>query len=395
MITDKTTLNYFLNIEEKDVTRTFIIKNFGFLNEVRKYDPQDTIIIPAGKYGKVKKNTKPCKTTLGIWVFNKYFIEDVSNVLGYINEPLTQKLYEKLDEKLSFALNEDKITAEQLVRYEDKYQFFLSFIFVLSSHYSENFFRVSDKIRTKKKKLIKENKEALEKGDFKVSDKIEKELTNEAINILGPNDEGLEQFKSGAKGSIDNHFKNIYIMKGAIKNIDPVKGFDVGVSSYMDGISKDEYVLFGNSLVAGVYAKSNNTAIGGYWVKLFIRALQHVVQSETNDCHTDRYIDVALTDGNIRGWIYGYIIEGTKLVELTTDNMNKYIGKKVKMRYSSMCECKDGICQTCSSTLFKRIGITKIGMTTVGYPNTIMQKNMKKFHDSTIRIFDVDVTKIW
>ena len=36
--------------------------------------------------------------------------------------------------------------------------------------------------------------------------------------------------------------------------------------------------------------------------------------------------------------MYSYIVEGSRLVELTSDNRDSYIGKTVKFRYSGLCE---------------------------------------------------------
>lgn len=395
LISDKKTIDYFLNITEKDIDFDFLLNNFCYINDVRKYDPQSRIIIPIGKYGLKRKNKKPCETTLGIWVINKFLFESLNDVIGYVNEEINQSKYEELNERLSYALLEDKITQEQFIRYEDKYQFLLQFVIFFSSHYSESFFRTSQLLRKYKQKILKDNKEALDNGDYKVAAQIEKDLTKKAIELLGKEDEGLEQFKSGAKGSINNHFKNIFLMKGAMKEPDISKGFSIGTSSYMDGISKEEYVKFANGLLGGVYAKSNNTAVGGYWVKLFIRALQHIKLSDMDDCGTKDYITVKLGKKDIGNWMYSYIIEGNKLVELNMDNRDKYLDKIVKIRFSSLCKCKDGICHKCASSLFEKLDIINIGITCVGIPNTIMQKNMKKFHDTTIKVHKIDVEDIW
>ena len=75
--------------------------------------------------------------------------------------------------------------------------------------------------------------------------------------------------------------------------------------------------------------------------RLLLYAYQDVTLDEPGtDCGTKRYVTVNLTNDNVADWMYCYIIDGDKLVELTSDNMNKYIGKKVKVRFSSLCENK-------------------------------------------------------
>ena len=88
--------------------------------------------------------------------------------------------------------------------------------------------------------------------------------------------------------------------------------------------------------------------------------------------------------------MYSYIVEsGNRLVELTSDNRDSYLGKKVKFRYSGLCESEKGICNKCAGNLFTRLGIKNVGVASYVIPASIKLKSMKTFHDSTIKIFDM------
>ena len=93
--------------------------------------------------------------------------------------------------------------------------------------------------------------------------------------------------------------------------------------------------------------------------------------------------------------MYSYIIEGSKLVELTSQNKSKYIGKKVKVRFSALCESKTGICNKCMGNLYYRLDKTNVGTSLTQIPS--VQKNiaMKSFHDSTQSLYDMDLEKIF
>ena len=104
---------------------------------------------------------------------------------------------------------------------------------------------------------------------------IEKELLDYSREIL-KDDPSMDMFNSGARASFENNFKNMFVSKGAVKNPDPTKGYDLITSSYMDGIGKDEYAAFAASLSAGPYSRAKKTETGGYWEKLFLRAFQHL-----------------------------------------------------------------------------------------------------------------------
>ena len=92
--------------------------------------------------------------------------------------------------------------------------------------------------------------------------------------------------------------------------------------------------------------------------------------------------------------MYSYIIDKGNLVELTTENQDKYLGKKVKMRFSSMCKSKTGICNKCAGNLFYRIGIKNIGLTCSKPGTTLVNMGMKKFHDKSIKVYDIDINDI-
>ena len=91
--------------------------------------------------------------------------------------------------------------------------------------------------------------------------------------------------------------------------------------------------------------------------------------------------------------MYCYVIEGNKLVEITSDNMDKYIGKTIKIRYSSMCKAKNGICNACAGNAFYRQGRINVGMETPQVASKIKNIFMKSFHDSQVKLYEMDPMK--
>lgn len=121
--------------------------------------------------------------------------------------------------------------------------------------------------------------------------------------------------------------------------------------------------------------------------------MQHLKLLEPgSDCGTKRYLEVSLTSDNIDDYMYSYIIEGSKLVELTSDLRDKYIGKKVKIRYSSMCEAKNGyFCSKCAGNLWYRLGIRHVGLITTQLPSRVKLVAMKSFHSNQVVLEDMNV----
>ena len=398
-ITSPKDIEYLVNIKEKDITTSFIMDTFGEFETGQRFRPYDIIEIPANSYGSEgKKNKKPFVTTVGIWIFNKYFIEeDLFDMFKYVNKTIDKKMYGKLNNEISVAVLEDRLPLETMKRFNMKTQKCMPYISILAPNYTDKMLTCTEVINKKKKELYKKYEEQIKKGDEIAASRMEKELLDFAIEYMG-DDPSMDMFISGARGSIGNNFKNMFVMKGVIKDPDPnaKQKYNVAMSNYIDGISPDEYALFANSLAAGPYARAKKTENGGYREKLFLRAFQHLtLDPPGSDCGTKRYIEVILTESNINEWMYSYIIEGSKLVELTSQNKSKYIGKKVKVRFSALCESKTGICNKCMGNLYYRLDKTNVGTSLTQIPS--VQKNiaMKSFHDSTQSLYDMDLEKIF
>lgn len=399
-ITSPKDIEYVANISEKDITTTFIMETFGQFDNGQRFRPYDIIEIPPNSYGpEGKKNKNSFTTTVGIYVFNKYFIEPhLFDLFGYINQTVNSKLFGSINNKLSEAVLEDKLPISAMDDFMMKTQKCMPYISILAPNYTDKMLKCSKAFAKKKAELYKKYKDQIDKGDEVAATKMEKELMNFAIEYMG-DDPSMDMFISGARGNIDNNFKNMFVMKGVVKDPDPnaKQKYNVALSNYIDGIAPNEYALFANSLAAGPYARAKKTEQGGYREKLFLRAFQHItLDAEGSDCGTKRYLEVVLTDKNINLWMYSYIIDGSKLVELTSDNRSKYLGKKVKIRFSAFCESKTGICNKCMGNLYYRLGGKEnVGTSLTQIPSTQKNISMKAFHDSTQKLYEMNLEEVF
>lgn len=395
-ITDPKDIEYLLAITEDECTKlSFAMDMFGEFNDTRRFQPYDLVDIPVGSYGpEGNKNSNIIKTTVGIWVFNKAFIEqDLFELFGYINEPITSKMFKKINKQVSYAVVEDKVPLDALKRLITKTEKFQPYCNILSASITENMMSIPKAISKKKQELLKKYEKELDEHDPVVSQKIEQELIKDCKEML-KDDPSIDMINSGAKIDWNNNFKNMFVMKGASKNPDPLNPngeYTVIKSDLTTGIKPDEYAAFSDSLAFGPYARAKKTADGGAWEKIFVKALEHLtVLEEGSDCGTKRYKEILLTGDNIDDWMYSYIVESSRLVELTSDNRDSYIGKKVKLRYSGLCESEKGICNKCAGNLFTRLGIKNVGVASYVIPAKIKLKSMKNFHDSTVKTFDME-----
>ena len=391
MLTNKEDIDFFLNLDRETCFKTsFMMDTFGDFGKGPKYHTYDTIVIPPNSYGPDgHKNSNSFTTTLGIWVFNKAFIETkLFDIFGYINENIGKKTIENIMNTLSSKVLEDKIPVNYLKEFINECNKFMPYVIVLSPAYSAKMLTCTKQIETKKKELLKKYVKEMETNPEHTITVIEKELIEFAMEYL-KDDESMDIWRSGALGDIGNNFKNMYIMKGLVKDPDPNKGYNVITSSYMDGVKAKDYSNLANTLAAGPYARSKKTELGGYWEKLLLVAFQHLTIAE-DDCHTKRTIKVYLTEKNASRYKYNYIVDHGRLVELTSDVMPKYYNTWVNMRFSALCESKKGICNVCMGNLFKRLGIVNVGCAAPQVASVLKNISMKSFHDSQVKTTKID-----
>ena len=405
LITKKEDVEYLLSVKEEDITTSFIMENFADFGDGPRFQPYDLIEVPIGAYGgklpngKEKRNKNKFTTGIGRLIFNKFFFEsepELLEAIGYIDADVTKKIYGKTLNQLGYLMLEGKVSEEVYKRFCKKSQKMIPYVSILSPNHSDNMLTITKKINKRKEQLLKEHATELAAKDdnaVKVFDQISNELLAYAKELM-KDDPAMDMFTSGAGGSFENNFKNMFIMRGAVKDPTPNKGYNFITSNYVDGINKDEYAAIANTLAAGPYARSKKTEVGGYWEKLFMAAFQHIVLLDPgSDCGTDRYIEMQVTDKNIDSIMYSYAIVGSKLIEITSENRDQFIGKKVKLRFSSMCKAKNGICNKCAGNLFYRLGIKNVGAATPQIPSKLKLLSMKLFHDDQLNFVEMDPMK--
>lgn len=394
-ITNSKDIEYLLSLKENDITDSVMFEMFGEFDGKIRFNPYDTFEVPKGAFtnGKIK-NLEPFVTTVGLWIFNRYFIESkLITELGYINETLTKKKLGWINSTLSYALLEDRIELDDLKEYINKCQKFMPYVSILTPNHTMKMLLCCKAMDKKKAELYNKYKEGIDAGDPVIAEQMSNDLLDYAKQYL-KDDESMDQYNSNAIGTFDNNFKNMFLMKGAAKDPDPLKGYNIIQSSYMDGISKEEYSDFAKSLTAGPYYRAKKTEVGGYWEKLFLPAYSHIqLDKPGSDCGTSRTVTVNVTKDNISSIMYCYVKEGSKLTEITSKNKDSFIGKTIQIRFSSMCKNPNKICNKCAGNLYYRIGITNIGMTIPQIASVLKNICMKNFHDSTVRTSEMDPMK--
>lgn len=376
-------------------------------NKKALYDPSDQFELNLEKfdrlaYGKDELIVRTVKsktvlTTVGRYIFNLYVNNPddlfVYKLVGYINKPLSGDEMNAVDSELGKALIEKEITGDQFIDYLDRRDNLGYFVVnFLGANLTVKGMIPLKSVTDRKKALFKQNEEEIANGNISIVSDMEKELLDLANNELKGGDD-LEIFKSGARGTFDNNYKNTSVMRGVLFSSDGQKRVAISEGNLMDGIPKDEIPFYNDLSIYSFYSKGVETQEGGYVSKQLASSFQGLVLDEPgSNCGTKKTITIKLTEKNRDKYLMRYIIEKGSLVLLDKENTPSRVGTYVNMRSPLYCT-NENICSKCAGELYYRLGITNVGLIANIVGTTILNLNMKKFHDTSIKVREFDVEK--
>ena len=122
---------------------------------------------------------------------------------------------------------------------------------VITTSFTRSSIIVPDSVKKLKKDLLKKYKKELQNHDNRASEKIENALVAKVKEEL-KDDVGMDLYVSGARGSIGNNYKNINLIRGAVKN-SMTGEFDIIGNSFWDGLKKEDIPAHANTIVQGAY----------------------------------------------------------------------------------------------------------------------------------------------
>jgi hypothetical protein len=261
-------VNTFQNMKPSDITFEWLVDNFGNLTSMAggtrsitqaksKFNTTDIVNIKIPYLGFTGK------TTLGRLLYTKIIVEGcgLEKVIGFVNEPITNGKNVGIEKLIANALKDDKINVDQMYKYIDTRDWLgLQLHSVICTSFTMRTLVLPKEIDVLRKELFKKYKKELEANDEKVAELVEKELIDKTKSLL-KNDVGMDLYTSGARGSINNNYKNINLMRGAVKNLQ-TGGYDVITKSLMDGLDKKDMAAHSNQITLGAYPKAvkvNNT----------------------------------------------------------------------------------------------------------------------------------------
>lgn len=369
-----------------DLIRSLIAYKYVNKKRYRQFAPNAALTIPKG----MLKNKEPIQTTLGRLLFYKLVIEhstlDQFIKFDRINRVLTAKEYDKVEGEITGLLVSDKIDTRIFKKFIDNRDWFgLQLHALVTVSFTPNTVKTPASVKKLRDELFEKYKDELEAGDLIVANKIENQLIEKMVEEIKDDPEnGYDIYASGARGSVNNHMKNMFIMRGGVFN--PVTGKqDIMKTCFSEGLRKEDFTAASNSVVGGAYPKSCATADSGYLAKQLMAAMQgEMIGDAGSDCGTTLTLDTVIT--NASNYTNRYIeVNGNKVL-MTRDTISKYVGKRVKLYSPLFCKrIKGCICEKCAGIQDSKF----VGLESSAIATKLTRLNMKKFHVTNIEFYTV------
>lgn len=250
-----------LSLKQEELSVPVISRLFGkttskkdgkFVIRPPKFDTKDKFILEAGEY----INKTKIETTVGSFLFNKLMVEGMIEPAiknGYYNEVVTGGAFKGITSSLSTCVMMKEIPVyPNLIKWLKQYEFYsMKLTTIFSPSYSEGLLRQNSAVKKEKEKLLK-NKKIENAKDMT---DIEDALVSASAKILDK-DPGMTLFKSGARGSFDNDYKNMNLMLGPVSIPGKDGEFDMVTNNYIEGLQKEDIIAMGNQIVASAHPKA-------------------------------------------------------------------------------------------------------------------------------------------
>lgn len=344
-----------------------------------------------------KRLGKTYTTTVGRLIINKVVFASLwdNKVWDLVLTPLYGDGIENLVVKIKDYMIEDKIKDPNAIKQViDRYT---EFGLRLSTIYNAN---VTNTMILSNEEFDKHRDETLNAIKEKVENEKDVELLNKTIDGLVEDakkefkdDQMMEIYESKNSGKLDNHFRNMNIAMGGLPMIGG--GTAVILDSLGDGVKPVHFPALANVGMVGAISRAKQTALAGTLLKQISNAMQNI-RGIKGDCGSKE--GIVIRNARKVDLMYKYVLNSNgSQTYITSDNVDKYIGKTVEVRHVLKCKMKDGhFCSHCiGEEPFKLAGrdMLYIGMFVFDVSSAILNMFMKMTHNlgaDVFRIVDLD-----
>jgi len=225
------------------------------------------------------------------------------------------------------------------------------------------------------------------------TNEYEKEMLNELKDKLKDD----PAFGVLLRGKIINVcLKKLFISAGSEQgfNNDDIQPYvKRGLFEGVINLSEDETVSLYNSMILASVSRGMETQFGGVIAKFILRALSNVIVEVKKDCGTSQCLEILVEKDNAQAWDgFTMVAKSGNKYELTIDELNKMIGKKIKIRHFSQCLLPLNICGVCAGRLLRN-SPNKIALAVTDISTALLIGSLKSLHGKDQKNVDIDLNE--
>lgn len=321
----------------------------GEFDKVPVFKVRDKLVLNPGDLANVKAQVE---TTYGnAFVNMMLLVYPFGDRIPYQEGKIKGKTLDKLvasmlirDPEEGQPIPQGKVTVSQMLEYCEALSALggLSSLFVPAA--SAKTLTVDPSILKRRDELLLKHKDQLH--DPAIVAGIEKELV--AMDKATFKGDPAEGFLTTDKLYAISR-KRVFIVHGIERGFAGTGKSEFIPNSLNEGWDITKLPAMVDSLRAGTYDRGKETALGGESVKFFYRVFQNTKIIE-KDCKAKNGIMRTIYDNDKHRYVGLYVIDKTSrdVVELTPENISKYVGKTVEVRTTMLCKTlKPSFCEVC------------------------------------------------
>ena len=328
-------------------------------------------------------------TTYGRFLVNMMIIVyPFGDKIDYFNKEISIGELESIIEKR--LANDDELKPNSITI--DEYMRFCEAAFALAGFSqlcvpsaSEKSLTTDPKIKIRRQELVEKYKDQL--NDPVIQAKIGDELI--AMDRAWIKNDVAEGFYIKSK-SFEVVRKKMFLAQGAEQGFG-ISG-DFIPTSLSEGWSIKDLPAMSNALRDGSFNRGAQTALGGEATKYNYRIFQNTTVSE-DDCGSTFGLPYELTKDNIGFFISYTVIDGQKQIEITNENFERFIGKRILVRSPAYCKT-EGV-NFCSVCVGKKLATTPEAISTyvASIGSTFLSLFLASMHGKSMKLVEVDFNK--
>ena len=199
-------------------------------------------------------------TTVGRFIANNLVFsrsKEMREAFPYYDKPWNDKVVGEIQQRVIDMRLAGRISHEDMAFFVDRMQWlgYAPTCFLAPSMTIDTIRAPKSVKKLKADILQSERGQRVKQGDLGELGKLEKELVEAAKKELDGKDPGFDIFTSGARGSVGNNFKNVALLRGAIRKSDDPSQITVSTASLEEGIPADEISAYADLIVQASYGR--------------------------------------------------------------------------------------------------------------------------------------------